>query len=124
MSTHSLRKKLQTDLEKAGINSNWIDQILGHQLINSRDAYSLPTDDELRDSYFRAYPFLRVYSSIDKSTSDIPKEMLEKTTIPFNPEISQEKNYPVAEARNLTEVKILLAKGYRYEMEIQGISYL
>ncbi len=43
MSAHSLRKKLQTDLEKAGINSNWIDQMLGHQLINSRDAYSLPT---------------------------------------------------------------------------------
>lgn len=37
MSAHSLRKKLQTDLEKAKINTNWIDQILGHQLINSRD---------------------------------------------------------------------------------------
>lgn len=38
MSAHSLRKKLQTDLEKAGVNTNWIDQMLGHQLINSRDA--------------------------------------------------------------------------------------
>lgn len=55
MTAHSLRKKLQTDLEKAGINSNWIDQILGHKLINSRDAYSLPTDEELREAYIRAY---------------------------------------------------------------------
>ena len=65
MSAHSLRKKLQTDLEKAGINSNWIDQILGHQLINSRDAYSLPTDEELKEAYLKAYQFIRVYPEID-----------------------------------------------------------
>ena len=32
-----------------------------------------------------------------------------------------EGNYPVAEARNMTEVKQLLAKGYRYEMEMDGV---
>jgi integrase len=64
MSAHSLRKKLQTDLEKAGVNPNWIDQILGHQLINSRDAYSLPTDEELREAYAQAYPLIKVYPEI------------------------------------------------------------
>ncbi len=61
MSAHSLRKKLQTDLEKAGVNSNWIDQILGHQLINSRDAYSLPTDEELKDAYTIAYQYINLF---------------------------------------------------------------
>jgi site-specific recombinase XerD len=65
VSAHSLRKKLQTDLEKAGINSNWIDQILGHQLINSRDAYSLPTDEELKDAYAKAYDYIRVFAIVD-----------------------------------------------------------
>ena len=50
MSAHSFRKKLQTDLEKSGMNTNWIDQVLGHELINSRDAYSLPTDEELQEA--------------------------------------------------------------------------
>ena len=68
ITAHSLRKKLQTDLEKAGINSNWIDQILGHQLINSRDAYSLPTDEELREAYAKAYQFIRVYPEINTPT--------------------------------------------------------
>ena len=73
MSPHSLRKKLQTDLEKAGINSNWIDQILGHQLINSRDAYSLPTDEELKEAYRKAYQFIKVYPEIN-TTVDEPKQ--------------------------------------------------
>ena len=68
---HSLRKKLQTDLEKAGINSNWIDQILGHKLINSRDAYSQPTDEELKEAYMKAYKFIKVYPEINTAQKQI-----------------------------------------------------
>ena len=75
MSAHSLRKKLQTDLEKAGINSNWIDQILGHQLINSRDAYSLPTDEELKEAYSKAYQYIKVYSEGVTKTKEVQKNM-------------------------------------------------
>jgi integrase len=120
MSPHSLRKKLQTDLEKAGINSNWIDQILGHQLINSRDAYSLPTDEELKEAYLRSYQFIRVYPEINKPVPE-PKEELKQTTQILTQQITNEENYPVAEAKNMTEVKKLLAKGYKYEMEMEGI---
>jgi hypothetical protein len=77
MSAHSLRKKLQTDLERAGVNTNWIDQILGHKLINSRDAYSLPTDEELREAYKEAYKFIKVYPEIDIAPI---QEMQEETT--------------------------------------------
>jgi hypothetical protein len=72
MSAHSLRKKLQTDLEKAGVNPNWIDQILGHQLINSRDAYSLPTDEELK-VYAQAYPLIKVYPEVNAKPLQTPK---------------------------------------------------
>ena len=61
LSAHSFRKYLQTQLEAAGVHPNWIDQILGHRLINSRDSYSLPSDEELRDAYEKAYSQLRVY---------------------------------------------------------------
>jgi integrase len=122
ITAHSLRKKLQTDLEKAGINSNWIDQILGHQLINSRDAYSLPTDEELREAYVNAYKFIRVYPEIDKPVIGRVKEQLEQeTSVLNNLQPTAEKNYHVAEARNIAEVKQLLAKGYKYEMEYEGI---
>jgi len=64
LSAHSLRKYLQTTLEAAGINSNWIDQILGHKLINSRDAYSKPTDEQLLEAYTKAYRLIRVYPDL------------------------------------------------------------
>ncbi len=121
MSAHSLRKKLQTDLEKAGVNSNWIDQILGHQLINSRDAYSLPTDEELREAYFRAYQFIRVYPEINKSAPEPPKGELKQTTPVLTQKTTEEENYPVEEAKNMEQVKALLAKGYKYEMDYEGI---
>jgi site-specific recombinase XerD len=108
MSAHSLRKMLQTSLEKAGVNPNWIDQILGHELINSRDAYSLPTDEELREAYQNAYKLIKALPEITTPTA---------TTIVTN----TEQEYSVAEARNMTEVKALLAKGYKYEMEMNGI---
>lgn len=117
MSAHSLRKKLQTDLEKAGINSNWIDQILGHQLINSRDAYSLPTDEELRDAYMKAYQFIKVFPVTKTAVKETPtqaKPILTEVT-------TKQEDYPVAEARNMEQVKALLAKGFKYEMEMDGV---
>jgi integrase len=107
VSAHSLRKKLQTDLEKGNVNPNWIDQILGHELINSRDAYSLPTDEELKEAYRNAYRFIRVSPEITTSTQA--------------PATSTQEEYSVAEARNMEEVKQLLAKGYKYEMDFNGI---
>ena len=121
MSAHSLRKKLQTDLEKAGINSNWIDQILGHQLINSRDAYSLPTDEELREAYLQAYLYIRVYPETNMQTSEPPSDKPKQAVPILTEEINREQHYSVAEARNVEQVKSLLAKGYKYEMECDGV---
>jgi len=118
MSAHSLRKKLQTDLERAGMNSNWIDQILGHQLINSRDAYSLPTDEELREAYEKAYHYIRVYPQVNPPAKE---QEPEKTQVLAKVSTTGEDNYLVAEARNMIEVKQLLAKGYKYEMDFDGI---
>jgi integrase len=60
-SAHSFRKYVQTSLESAGVHPNWIDQVLAHKLLNSRDAYSLPSDQQLEDAYVKAYPHLAVY---------------------------------------------------------------
>jgi site-specific recombinase XerD len=103
MSAHSLRKQLQTDLERAGVNSNWIDQILGHELINSRDAYSLPTDEELKEAYQNAYHAIQINPENKQTTKE------------------ENKDLEVAEARTMEEVKQLLAKGYKYEMDYEGV---
>lgn len=109
MSAHSLRKKLQTDLEKGGMPTNWIDLILGHQLINSRDAYSLPTDEELQEAYEKAYPHIRIYPEMKKiHTTRKPTQQTET-------------NADVQEAHDIKEIKALLAKGYKYEMDFDGV---
>ena len=114
MSAHSLRKSLQTNLEKGGMPTNWIDQVLGHELLNSRDAYSLPTDEELKEAYEAAYKYIRVYPEIAPIQPETPKPVIQV-------ENSGKENLDVAEARTMIEVKQLLAKGYKYEMEMDGI---
>ena len=49
------------------------------------------------------------------------KDPQQKTTIQTEIAATSEENYPVAEARNIIEVKKLLAKGYKYEMDFDGI---
>ena len=117
MSAHSLRKKLQTDLEKGGINSNWIDQILGHKLINSRDAYSLPTDEELKEAYAKAYPYIKVYPEPTTPTIETPKQE-EPARKAF---ANKEEIFSVAEARNIAEAKQLLSEGYKFEMDYENV---
>jgi len=108
MSAHSLRKKLQTDLEKAGVNPNWIDQILGHQLINSRDAYSLPTDEELQEAYAQAYPLIKVYPEITATSLQTPK-----------PETTD--GYNIRTAATPEEAMQLIEAGFKSVTKIGGI---
>jgi site-specific recombinase XerD len=103
MSAHSFRKKLQTTLEKSGMNTNWIDLVLGHQLINSRDAYSLPTDEELEEAYTKAYDTIRILPSTQ------PKE---------NP---QEKQPDIIEVTTLEEAKQAILNGYHQAGTFNGI---
>ena len=101
-SAHSLRKKLQTNLEEANVNANWIDHILGHKLINSRGAYSKPTDQKLQKAYEQAYSKIRIYP---KTTTHQQENLTEYT-----------------EATTIEECKQLLAQGYKFEMNHNGTS--
>lgn len=123
MSAHSFRKKLQTDLEKAGINSNWIDQILGHALINSRDAYSLPTDEELKEAYTKAYQFIRIYPNVTQPPeAPQPKtEQLVKVKPIQATEPTTETDIIEVKANDLQAVKQALLKGYRHVDTVDGV---
>jgi len=61
ISAHSLRKFFQTQLEAAGVHPNWIEQMMGHKLEGVRGAYSMPTDQQLREAYVKAYYSLRIF---------------------------------------------------------------
>jgi site-specific recombinase XerD len=115
MSAHSLRKKLQTDLEKGGMNPNWIDQILGHQLINSRGAYSLPTIEELKEAYQNAYDHIRV------TPKEITQNQLRIPTATTN--TGHETTPEVVEAKTIEEVRKLYQLGYKFDMEMDGIKF-
>ena len=111
VSAHSLRRYFQTTMEEANVNVNWIDQMMGHELVNCRGAYSKPTDEQLEKAYTKAYDNLRIYPKI--------KPAQKVTPLAPQPQATQ-KNLNVAEARTMEEVKALLAKGYKYEMEMNG----
>jgi integrase len=100
ISPHSLRKYLQTSLEEANVNTNWIDQILGHKLINSRDAYSKPTDEQLQEAYTKAYKFIRVLPQLETDTeTPIQTSKLDAET-----------------AQSLDQLVKLLADGYKLKL--------
>jgi integrase len=115
VSAHSLRRYYQTAMEEANVNVNWIDQMLGHELVNCRGAYSKPTDEQLEESYRRAYYKIRVYPKVEPIHKESPQTSTQVATS------RQEENLDVEEARNMTEVKALLAKGYKYEMEMDDV---
>lgn len=101
MSAHSLRKRFQTNHEKAGTPQTWIDQMLGHELSGSLGAYSLPTDQELKEAYEKAYKHIRIY--------------------PATTYLQPKQNEPeIQEATTLDECKRLIAKGYTFEMDFNG----
>jgi hypothetical protein len=111
ISPHSLRKYLQTTLEAANVNTNWIDQILGHKLINSRDAYSKPTNEQLKEAYTKAYKFLRVYPTHSIQT---------KTRQPQSENPTQNTEYIVKTATNIQEATQLIENGFEYITEMDG----
>ena len=100
MSAHSLRKGLQTALEKGGMPTNWIDQVLGHELINSRDAYSLPTDEELQEAYEKAYYVFAIDPRAEPAKQEQPE---------------------IIEVRSLEEAKQAILNGYHQAGEFDGI---
>ncbi|HEX9260898.1 MAG TPA: tyrosine-type recombinase/integrase [Candidatus Bathyarchaeia archaeon] len=105
ISPHSLRKFLQTNLEAGNVNVNWIDQTLGHKLINSRDAYSKPTDEQLKEAYTKAYKHLKVYPDIT------PKQ-----ATPTQTTADPEKNFDIIEIKtnDIQAIKKALQNGYRH----------
>jgi integrase len=62
--SHTLRKRLETVMERAKIEPNWRDQILGHIPKATADAfnYSEPNLTDLYNAYLTALPELEVYA--------------------------------------------------------------
>jgi site-specific recombinase XerD/uncharacterized coiled-coil protein SlyX len=83
LSAHSFRKFLQTNLDVAGVSPNLIDQMLGHKLPNSRDAYSLPSEEQLLKTYMDAYPQIRVYplkTEVEERVTKLEIEITERNS--------------------------------------------
>jgi integrase len=121
ISPHSLRKYVQTNLEAGNVNANWIDQILGHKLINSRDAYSKPTDEQLKEAYTKAYKFLRVYPDITAKQEETSKPLtVQVKTDQSETEETTGEEFDVKTATNLDEATELMKHGFTYAMTING----
>jgi site-specific recombinase XerD/uncharacterized coiled-coil protein SlyX len=84
LSAHSFRKYLQTSLDAAGVSPNFVDQIIGHKLLNSRGVYSLPTDEQLLTAYKDAYPQVRIYpdkTEVEERVSKLEDQLTERNGV-------------------------------------------
>ena len=74
--------------------------MLGHELINSRDAYSLPTDEELQEAYEKAYYVFAIDPRAEPAKQEQPE---------------------IIEVRSLEEAKQAILNGYHQAGEFDGI---
>ena len=72
--SHCFRKRVQTILEGSGIPLNWVDYLLGHKPRGAQaSAYSLPSDEQLKEAYRKAVPKLQIYG-----ISGVEAELIER----------------------------------------------
>jgi integrase/uncharacterized coiled-coil protein SlyX len=107
LSAHSFRKYLQTSLDATGVSPNFTDQIIGHKLINSRDAYSLPTEEQLLKAYMDAYPLVRVYP--DKTEVEERIAKLEEQVTERNGTIAELLTNGTHKVNEMNEMKAQMA---------------
>ena len=109
ISAHSLRKYTETRLEAAGVNPNWVDQIIGHRLPGSRSNYSRPEDTDLYQAYQDAYNELRVFeipasaADLERTASELRKAQQELQSLKTDLSLSLSRNLIME--KNLNEYK-------------------
>ena len=79
-SPHDLRRFVQTGLETARLQPNWIKKILRHKVAGEENPYSQPKIEELREAYATALPQLDLSEKPTITQKDIRKTVAE--TIP------------------------------------------
>jgi integrase len=76
---HVLRQRAQTILEGAGLPLNWVDYLLGHTPRGaSASAYSKPAEEQLRESYAKAYQALRLFKPPMVEEKKMREEFVER----------------------------------------------
>jgi site-specific recombinase XerD len=108
-SPHDLRRFVQTALETARLQPNWIKKILRHKVAGEENPYSQPKIEELREAYRTALPYLDLSEKPSLTKEDIRKEVA--STIPDS------VLEPIARSKGITleELRILMAQGTEIE---------
>jgi hypothetical protein len=104
-SPHDLRRFVQTGLERARLQPNWIKKILRHKVAGEENPYSQPKIEELREAYRTALPYLDLSEKPTLTKEDIRKEVA--STIPDS------VLEPIARSKGLTleQLRIFMARG-------------
>jgi integrase len=73
-SPHDLRRFVQTALETARLQPNWIKKILRHKVAGEENPYSQPKIESLRDAYRTALPYLDLSEKPSLTEYEIKKQ--------------------------------------------------
>jgi site-specific recombinase XerD len=76
-SPHDLRRFVQTALETARLQPNWIKKILRHKVAGEENPYSQPKIEELREAYRTALPYLDLGEKPAPTKEERRKEILD-----------------------------------------------
>lgn len=104
-SCHDFRRFVQTELEHARLQPNWIKKILRHKVKGEEAPYSRPKIEQLRNAYREAIPYLDLSEKPKLTKEDIRKEAVSA--------IPDEILEPIAKERGITleQLKIIMARG-------------
>ena len=74
-SPHDFRRAFQTNLEAAGVPTNWVKKMTGHKLSGEENPYSIPKIEQLRESYMKAEPKLSVTVKTESDFDRVKREV-------------------------------------------------
>jgi hypothetical protein len=112
-SPHDLRRFVQTGLERARLQPNWIKKILRHKVAGEENPYSQPKIEELREAYRTALPYLDLGEKPALTKEDIRKEVA--STIPDS------VLEPIAKSKGITleQLRMFMAQGTEIETKTE-----
>jgi integrase len=110
-SPHDLRRFVQTALETARLQPNWIKKILRHKVSGEENPYSQPKIEALRDAYRTALPYLDLSEKPIVNELDITKKsVLASLRSVLSPEAYGKLEPLVLEAKSTTEINDAIDK--------------
>lgn len=118
-SPHDFRRFVQTALETARLQPNWIKKILRHKVAGEENPYSQPKIEELREAYRTALPYLDLSEKTELSELERSKQQMRNMAklMDWNEEKQHQLEQLLIEAKSTQEIDTIPERLKKTELE-------